>query len=387
MERWECLPLAGLVFCAFIFNTSEFMPIGLLLDIAKDFQITEARAGMLITAYAWAVTVLSLPLMILGSRVEFKRLLLGTVLLFGAGQILSAVAGNYWMLMGARLLVACAHSVFWSMASPLAVQVVAARHRSLALGMIVTGTSLAIICGLPLGRIVGIYMGWRMTFGAIGIAALLAVAYVWAVFPRVSGGAPFSLKELPLLFKNRALTGMYFLTFLHVTGYYTGYSYIEPFLQQAAGMSEEWITGMLILLGVAGIFGSMLFSRMFDTHPQGFLKTTVAAAALALLLLAPAAVSHWTVVAVCILWGMAVTAYNVAGQAEIIRAVPVHASAVATSMYSGIFNLGIGFGTWVGGMVTTHLSIGDIGYAGGAAGMLAAVYCAGVLSARLRMVK
>lgn len=386
MARWEWIPLMGMVASVFIFNTSEFMPIGLLVDIAADFQITEAKAGMLITAYAWAVTILSLPLMILASRFEYKRLLMGTVLLFGAGQILSAVAGNYWMLMVSRLLVACAHSVFWSIATPLAVRIVDKSHGAAALGMIVTGTSLAIICGLPLGRIVGLYVGWRITFGLLGAAAVLVLLYIAFVFPKVESGEPFSLKELPRLLKNPMLTGLYLLTFIHVTGYYTGYSYIEPFLQQVAGMPDDWITAMLVVLGVAGIVGSMLFSRMFNTHPTAFLRTAVLVAAISLLLLRPGAISFYTMLLVCIIWGVAVTAFNVAGNAEIIRAVPFHASAVATAIFSGIFNLGIGTGTWVGGMVTTYLSIGDIGFVGGVFGLAAAAYCTFVLSKYLNRI-
>ena len=81
----EWLPLIGMTVAAFIFNTSEFMPIGLLTDIADDFQITEAKAGMLISAYSWAVMLLSLPLMLLASRISFRKLLLGTIALFGIG--------------------------------------------------------------------------------------------------------------------------------------------------------------------------------------------------------------------------------------------------------------------------------------------------------------
>lgn len=386
MARWEWIPLLGMVASVFIFNTSEFMPIGLLVDIAADFQINEAKAGMLITVYAWAVTILSLPLMILASRFEYKRLLMGTVLLFGAGQILSAVAESYWMLMFARLLVACAHSVFWSIATPLAVRIVDKSHGAVALGMIVTGTSLAIICGLPLGRIVGLYVGWRITFGLLGVAAFLVLLYIAFIFPKVESEEPFSLKELPGLLKNPMLMGLYILTFIHVTGYYTGYSYIEPFLQQVAGMPDGWITAMLVVLGAAGIIGSMLFSRMFNTHPTSFLNTSVLVAALSLLLLRPGAVSFYTMLAVCIVWGIAVTAFSVAGNAEIIRAVPFHASAVATAIFSGIFNLGIGTGTWVGGLVTTYLSIGDIGFVGGIFGLIAAAYCAFILSKHLNAI-
>lgn len=101
MSAKELLPLVGIAFSAFVFNTSEFMPIALLVDIAADFQVSESQAGILITAYAWAVCILSLPLMVFASRFGFRNLLLGLVALFGTCQVLSALApgiGRSWPL-------------------------------------------------------------------------------------------------------------------------------------------------------------------------------------------------------------------------------------------------------------------------------------------------
>ena len=118
LRQW--LPLIGLTCCAFVFNTSEFMPIGLLTDIAASFSLTEAQAGIMISVYAWGVMLLSLPLMVFASRFEFKRMLLGVLAVFSLGQFLSAVAPTYPILVCARLVVACAHAVFWSVASIMA---------------------------------------------------------------------------------------------------------------------------------------------------------------------------------------------------------------------------------------------------------------------------
>ena len=125
MTLKEWLPLLGITVSAFIFNTSEFMPIGLLTDIADSFHITEAHAGVLITVYSWIVMLLSLPLMLLLNKIDFKRLLLGTIALFGIFQMLSAFSASYGMLMISRIGVACTHSVFWSIASPAAASSVA----------------------------------------------------------------------------------------------------------------------------------------------------------------------------------------------------------------------------------------------------------------------
>ena len=163
MTSKERLPLIGMTVSAFIFNTSEFMPIGLLTDIAKSFSISEAKAGMLITVYSWIVMLLSLPLMLLVSKIDYKKLFMGTVALFGICQVLTVLSNSYGMLMASRIGVACAHAIFWSIASPIAVRMASEEHQSKALSMVVTGTSVATIAGLPLGKMVGHYAGWRLS--------------------------------------------------------------------------------------------------------------------------------------------------------------------------------------------------------------------------------
>ena len=375
MSAGQWLPLVGLTLSAFIFNTSEFMPIGLLTDIAVDLHVTEARAGMLISVYAWVVALLSLPLMLLVARMEYRHLLLVTLALFIVSHLLSAVAGSYAVLMASRIGVACSHAVFWSIASPLAVRIVPEKRRSLALSMIVTGTSVAMVVGMPLGRIIGLYVGWRTSFLCVAVLAAVVFCYLLAVFPKVPGGKSFSVRRLPVLLKHPVLVGIYLMALLVPTAHYTVYSYIEPFLQQVAGLPAEWITLTLTAFGAAGIFGSMLFARYYDRRPARFVAAVVVGIALLLLLLRSAAFDRYVVMALCIVWGIAVTAFNVAFQAETIRYAPEDAAPVAMSIFSGIYNVGIGCGALFGGAVCTYLSVADIGYAGGVLAVAAVVFC------------
>lgn len=361
-RQW--MALAGLTFSAFILNTSEFMPIGLLTDISAGFSITEATCGLMITAYAWAVMLLSLPLMIAASRVEFKRLLLGVLMVFATGQVFSAVAQTFFLLVLARIVVASAHAIFWSIAAVMATRLVDVRHGSLAIGMIATGSSIAQIFGLPLGRAIGLSLGWRMTFGVVGVIAIAIIAYLAAVLPAIPAGKPFTLARLPHLFKNRPLVVMYGATMLFATGYYTCYSYIEPFLQQVASFDAGMITVSLTVFGVAGILGSMLFSRLYDGRSQLFLALSIAGVVVALALLRVVAGSVPAVLAVFMLWGCCGTAFNVAFQAEIIKGVEEDESSVAMSIFSGLFNFGIGAGSALGGVVVTSVSIEAIGLVG-----------------------
>lgn len=382
ISKW--LPLLGLTFCTFVFNTSEFMPIGLLSDIANDLNISDARAGMLISVYAWVVALMSLPLMIIVSKMELKRLLLTIIAVFVLSHVASALAEGYYTLMFSRIGVACSHAIFWSIVSPLAVRIVPDDKRAFALSMVATGSSIAMVVGLPLGRVVGLYLGWRMTFLSIGVISVLIFIYIAAMLPKVPSRGKFSVKRLPALLHNRVLLGVFIMSVLFATAHYTGYSYIEPFLGRVAGFTPDIVTLVLIVFGGSGMLGSIAFSKYYMSNPRRFVAVATVAPAMCLLLMQVSAVSLASVLAVCVVWGAMATAFNIAFQDNVMRFAPEEATSVAMSIFSGIFNLGIGSGAYIGGVVVTHLSLGGIGYAGGVIGLLAAFYCVGRLFPNMR---
>lgn len=370
--RW--LPLIGLTFAVFVFNTSEFMPIGLLSDIATDLNISEARAGLLISVYAWVVAIMSLPLMIMVSKMELKRLLLSIIALFVVSHVASAFAEGYYTLMLSRIGVACAHAIFWSIAPPLAVRTVPDGKRALGLSTIATGSSVAMVVGLPLGRVVGLYVGWRMTFLSIAIISALIFIFIAVVFPKLQSRGKFAFRQLPALLHNRVLVGVFIMSVLFATAHYTGYSYIEPFLGKVASMSPDLVTLVLIVFGASGMLGSIAFSKYYMANRRRFMLVMTLGPALCLLLLQVVAASLLSVVVVCIMWGAMATAFNIAFQDNTIRFAPENATSIGMSIFSGIFNLGIGSGAYVGGLVVSHLSIDYIGYAGGLIGLIATLY-------------
>lgn len=364
MSLKEWLPLIGMTISAFLVNTSEFMPIGLLTDISNDFNMTAAQAGVMITAYSWTVTILSLPLMLLACKIEPKKLLLGTLTVFSTCQVLSVISIGFPFLVVSRIGVACAHSIFWAIASPLAVRVVSKEHQSKALSAIITGTAIAMVLGMPLGRMIGLQIGGRMTFLCVAVISFLVLVYLAFVFPKIENTESFSINQLPELFKNSRLMITYIITFLFATGYYTTYSYIEPFLQRVAGFPSTLVTITLMLFGVAGLSGSYLFSRYYDDHRFAFVQAVLFGFAGALGLLYPASINMYMIILVCAIWGIAAMAFQTSFQAEIIGCVSTAASSVAMAIFSAIFNLGIGSGTWLGGVVYTNTSLNFIGFVG-----------------------
>lgn len=374
MYKKQWMPLIGMTIAAFIFNTSEFMPIGLLTDIAQTFSITQTQAGIMITIYSWAVMLLSLPLMILASKYNYKKILLVTLFLFGLGQAISAISMNFPILIIGRLIVACAHAVFWSIASVIAVRLVNEDKREFAMSMIVTGTSVAMIAGLPLGRMIGLWIGWRITFLIVGIISIILLLFQTHYFPSLETTAAFSLNQLPTLLRNRQLITIYGISLLFASAYYTAYSYIEPFLSQVANLSNNTITLVLSLFGVAGIGGSILFSNFYNKNRKRFILASLFSLTLVLFLLKPSAASMITLLLICIVWGMSSTAFNVACQSETMLATDENTSSVAMSIFSGIFNLGIGLGSFIGGQTINLLNIQSIGYVAGIIAVLSIIF-------------
>ena len=371
IKKW--LPVISLTLSTFIFNTSEFIPIGLQTSIADDFAITESKAGLLITIYAWVVALASLPLMMAFAKTENKKLMLSLVALFTASHILSGFSNSYVMLMISRIGVACSHAVFWSIVTPLAVHVAPEGHRSTALSMIITGSSIAMIVGLPRGRAVGLMVGWRVTFLLIAILSAIVLCLLAAFLPKVPSDNNISLKTLPTLVSTPALLCIFVMTALTITGHFTAYSYIEPFLGQAAGFTNGEITMVLSAFGVIGIIVSVLFSKYYDRHQFAFLRVAVLGICICTLLLGISSGNSFIMVFTCLLWGLSINCFNISLQSCIIDYSPF-GTAIAMSIYSGIYNVGIGAGALVGGIVCSHIGIPFVGYVGGAVSLVSALF-------------
>ncbi|MDR5799971.1 MULTISPECIES: sugar transporter [unclassified Caballeronia] len=364
----------ALTFAAFIFNTTEFVPVGLLTAIGNSLDMRPTDVGVVMTIYAWTVSVASLPLTLFVREVERRTLLMRVFIVFILSHIVTGLAPNFEIFVLGRIGIAFAHAVFWSISIPLVVRLVPPDGERRALAMISIGTSVAMVAGVPIGRAIGDTFGWRATFQIIAGAAVLGMGALWLTLPKLDSQGSGSLNSLPKLLKTPVLVALFAVTVLTVCAHFTSYTYLEPFARAVTGASNIEVTFLLVLFGAAGVPAAVCFSRFYANRPRRFLLWTLCALAACLLLLWPCGQYVGTLSMLLLFWGVAIICFGLAMQAHVLRLAP-DAADIAISMFSALYNIGIGAGALVGKFVARDVGLAWIGMFGAAVAVLGAVVC------------
>lgn len=371
-EKAAYLRVFALAVAAFVVNTTEFLPIAMLTDIGRGFNMPEADTGIMITVYAWVVSLASLPLMLIAARAERRRLLLSLFAVFVAGHALSVAAWSFPVLLVSRVVIALTHALFWAITAALAMRLAPRGKRQQALGWLSLGTAMATVLGLPMGRIIGQLLGWRATFALIGILALGVMLLLTKILPRLESRNAGSLASLPQLARRPLLLGVYGMTVLMVVAHFTAYSYIEPYVLRVTQMPPQTATAVLLVYGVSGMAASWLFSRFYPSCPNTTLLTAAGLLLFSLLLLNPLGGSTAAMFVLVFVWGIGIAVASLSVIGHVMR-YAADATDVANAIFSGCCNIGIGGGALLGGIVMRHWGLGALGWTGAAlaAGALA----------------
>lgn len=349
------LALYALTVGAFGIGVTEFIIMGLLMQVSADLGVSIPTAGLLMTGYALGVFVGAPILTLATRRLPKKTTLLVLMAIFTLGNILAAIAPTYGILMAARLVTALAHGTFFGVGALVAVSLVAPERKASAISIMFTGLTLATLLGVPFGAWLGLAFGWRMAFWAVAAVGALAFVVLAVLVPSARETAePAPLREeFAVLARPQVQLGLA-MTVLGFGGVFAVFTYIQPILTQLAGFSQAAVSPILLVFGAGLVAGNLAGGRWADKSLNAALAGTLIL--LTIVMGASAFAFHSQVGAViaAFLLGAAAFATVAPLQMRVLSQAGGAGQGLASSLNIAAFNLGNAFGAWLGGAVIDH---------------------------------
>jgi DHA1 family inner membrane transport protein len=349
------IALLALTAGAFGIGTTEFVIMGLLMQVSADLHVSITAAGLLISGYALGVAV-GAPLLTIATRkLPRKTVLLALMAIFTLGNLACALAPNYELLMAARVVTSLAHGTFFGVGSVVATGLVAPERRASAIAIMFTGLTAATLLGVPAGAWLGLQYGWRATFWAVTLIGVLAFAVLALFVPRVKGEAKaVPLRdELAVLARPQVLLGLA-MTVLGFAGVFAVFTYIQPLLTQVTGLPESAVSPILLVFGGGLAVGNILGGKLADKSTMPAVLGTLVALAAVLGAMQFTIGTPFTAVVFVGLLGIASFATVAPMQLRVLEKASGAGQNLASSLNIAAFNLGNALGAWAGGAVIDH---------------------------------
>lgn len=365
-DRFPLVRLLVLSGAIFVSVSSEFLPTGLLPDIAADLDVLESRVGLLVTLFAFTVAISAAPLTLLTRRMSRKWLLVGLLGIFAISNVLAALAPTYELLGAARVVGGLAHGLFWAVTTPYIARLVAPAQLARAISVTTAGGSFAFILGVPLTAAIGHAVGWRAAFVVMAILVVVFAALAVAMLPVVENprASRQTADGLPAP-RDRsiwavAIVGMTVL--LVGTGQNVFYTYIAPWTIEVAGVSDDLVSLVLLFYGVAGAIGLLVAGLFGDRYPRLTLNSL--AVALVVLMLVVGLGARGLVLAVVLisLWSVAFGGLPSLFHTRALHSASARVRDLSGAIVTTAFNIAIGGGALLGGFVYDGLGIEMVPY-------------------------
>jgi DHA1 family inner membrane transport protein len=346
------LPIPALLALAlggFAIGTTEFVAMGLLPQIAGGVDISIPTAGHVISAYALGVVVGAPVLAGLGAKLPRRTLLVGLMVAYAAGNLLSALAPSYATLLGARFITGLPHGAYFGVASLVAADLAPPGLKARAVSRVLLGLSVANVIGVPFATWLGQTMGWRVAFVGAAALAALTVAGVLRLVPDTAADAAATMRRELTALKRPLVLLAVATGAIGGGGMFAVYSYISPILTDRAGLRLGLVPFVLAIWGCGMVAGNLLAGRLMDRAPKrAMVGAFLAMAALfgtfalssASAVLAPITV-FFLGMALMLPTGLQMRLMQVAGDAQTLAAALNHSA----------FNIANALGAWLGGLV------------------------------------
>ena len=346
--------LIALALGGFGIGLTEFVIMGLLPEVAADFRVSEATAGWLISGYALAVVVGALLLTAAVTRFERKPVLAVLLVLFVAGNLISAIAPGYGVMMAGRIIAALAHGAFFGIGAVVAADMVAPTKKAGAIAIMFTGLTAANVLGVPFGTMLGQAAGWRSTFWAITVIGVIALAGIITLVPRTGHGdtAPGTLRSELRAFRSGQVWLSILVTILGYGGMFGAFTYIAFTLTEVSGFAATTVPWLLIVFGVGLFIGNTLGGKAADRNVDRTLLVALSALVVVLVVFALTAGNQpMTIASMVLLGGFGFA--TVPGLQMRVMKYATTAPTLASGANIGAFNVGNALGAWLGGVTIT----------------------------------
>ncbi|MFI6433290.1 MFS transporter [Rhodococcus oryzae] len=346
------LGLFALAMGGFGIGLTEFVIMGLLPEVAADFGVSESVAGYLISGYALSVAIGAIALTAAVGRFDRKRVLMSLMVLFIVGNLLSAVAPTYEVLMAGRIVAALCHGAFFGIGAVVAADLVAPGKRAGAIATMFAGLTIANVLGVPFGTLLGQQFGWRSTFWAITAIGVVALAGIAALVPSVSrsdAAVSAGLGSELRAFRSPQVWFSIAITVLGFGGMFGAFTYIAFTLTEVSGFASTTVPWLLILFGAGLFVGNYVGGKAADRALTASLVTLLAGLTVVLIVFALTAQSKTMTVVSLILMG-AFGFATVPGFQMRIMNYAAQAPTMASGANIAAFNVGNALGAWLGGV-------------------------------------
>lgn len=366
------LPVLSIALGTFVLVTSEFLPVGLLTDIARSLGVTEGAAGLTVTVPG-LVAAVAAPTIALGAgSLDRRKLLLGLILLLATSNLISTFATNLEMLVAGRTLMGVAIGGFWGMAGALGMRLAGEAKGPRAVAIIFAGVSVGTVCGVPAGALIGELAGWRAAFGiAAGVAVLALVAQLIFLPPMPQNQKTTARNLIAPFAVPKARLGLLAALFL-AGGHFASYTYVQPFLQQVSHMNAGQITGLLLLFGAGGLVGNFLGGVALEKNVRITKIAMAVSMGSAVLFLAAFGSNQLAASAAIAFWGLAFGAMPICIQTWMFKAAP-EAMETSGALLVTTFQVALASGALLGGLLVDYVGVTQAMVLGGSASLLTAL--------------
>jgi len=351
-------PLIGLVTLAgaiFVTVTSEFLPTGLLPQMAEGLDVPQSQIGLLITVFAGTVVLTAGALTGFTRHLPRKPLILIVLAAFALTNFLGAISPTYEFMVATRVLGGLAHGLFWAVVGAYPGHLVPQKHLARAVAITSAGGSAAFVLGVPAGTAIGHFLGWRLAFVSIGVVILVLLVLVAKFVPTVNHRQPLKTGEIPLpLRRDPTLPGVVLvgvITLAIMVGHNVFYTYIVPFFTEVNGFPEASVSTLLLVYGIAGAGGLVLVGVFGGRLPRLGLILGVASLIASALLIASFPSAQWLVIGALVMWGLAMGGIPALLQTRGLHIASPQLRDLASAMVTTSFNIGIGGGALIGALL------------------------------------